>query len=84
MEASLDWKPNGHTVPGPGIEPELSGPQHGGSTTTLPASPVTSIAWRLLSGVAAEEPQSPAQFLCFLESNSWINIEIVLFVTHDI
>ncbi len=38
-EASLDWKPNGHTVPGLGIEPRLSGPQRGGSTVTLPASP---------------------------------------------
>ena len=38
-EAGLDWKPNGHTAPGPGIEPGLSGPQHGGSTATLPASP---------------------------------------------
>ncbi len=28
-EASLDWKPNGHTAPGPGIEPGLSGPQRG-------------------------------------------------------
>ena len=39
-EASLDWKPNGHTAPGPGIEPGLSGPQRGGSNTTLPASPI--------------------------------------------
>ena len=29
-EASLDWKPNGHTALGPGIEPGLSGPQHRG------------------------------------------------------
>ena len=36
--ASLDWKPNGHTMPGPGIEPGLSGPQRGGSAATLPAS----------------------------------------------
>ena len=28
-EASLDWKPNGHMAPGPGIKPRLSGPQHG-------------------------------------------------------
>ena len=38
-EASLDWKPNGHTAPGPRIERGLSGPQHRGSTITLPASP---------------------------------------------
>ena len=38
MEASLDWKVCGHTTPGPGIEPGLSGPQCGGSTVTLPAS----------------------------------------------
>ena len=38
-EASLDWKPYGHTALGPGIEPGLSGTQRGGSTTTLPASP---------------------------------------------
>ncbi len=38
-EASLDWKPNGHTTPGLGIEPGLSGPRRGGSTATLPASP---------------------------------------------
>ncbi len=29
-EASLDWKPNGHTAQGPGIEPRLSDTQHGG------------------------------------------------------
>ncbi len=40
-EASLDWKPNGHTMPGLGIEPGLSGPQHRGSTAPLPASPTT-------------------------------------------
>ncbi len=34
--ASLDWKPNGHTGPGPGIEPVLNGPQQRGSTATLP------------------------------------------------
>ncbi len=38
-EASLDWKPNEHTALGPGIEPGLSGPQRGGSTVMLPASP---------------------------------------------
>ncbi len=38
-KASLDWKTNGHTAPGPGMEPGLSGPQRGGSTVTLPASP---------------------------------------------
>ena len=38
MEASLDWKPNRHTAPGPGIEPGLGGPQCRGSTATLPAS----------------------------------------------
>ena len=38
-EAGLDWKPNGHTAPGLGIEPRLSGLQHRGSTITLPASP---------------------------------------------
>ena len=26
-EASLDWKANGHTAPGPGVEPGLSGPR---------------------------------------------------------
>ena len=36
-EASLDWKPNGHTALGPGIEPGLSGPQRPVSTVTLPA-----------------------------------------------
>ena len=36
-EASFDWKPNGHTVPGPGIEHRISGPQRRGSTATLPA-----------------------------------------------
>ncbi len=35
VEASLDWKPNGHTAPRLGIEPGLSGPQREGSTTTL-------------------------------------------------
>ena len=29
-KASLDWKPNGHTAQGPGIESGLSGAQHGG------------------------------------------------------
>ncbi len=37
VEASLDWKPNGHTAPGPRIEPGLSGSRCGGSTVTLPA-----------------------------------------------
>ena len=37
-EASLDWKSNGHTAPGLGIEPGLSGPQRRGSTATLPAN----------------------------------------------
>ncbi len=27
-EASIDWKPVAHTVPGPGIEPGLTGAQH--------------------------------------------------------
>ena len=35
-EASLDWKPNEHTAPGPGIEPGLSGPQCRGSAATVP------------------------------------------------
>ncbi len=35
MEARLDWKPNGHTALGLGIEPGLSGPQRGASTTML-------------------------------------------------
>ncbi len=39
VEASLDWKPNGHTAAGPGNEQELSGPQRRGSTVMLPASP---------------------------------------------
>ncbi len=39
IEASLDWKPNGHTVPGPGIEPRFSGPQRPESPAMLPASP---------------------------------------------
>ncbi len=39
-EASLGWKSNGHTAPGPGIEPGLSGPQRGGRSATLPASPI--------------------------------------------
>ena len=39
-EARLDWKHNGHTAPGSGIEPEPSS-QRGGSTTTLPASHVS-------------------------------------------
>ncbi len=38
-EATLDWKPNGHTAPEPGLDPGLSGPQRGGSNVTLPASP---------------------------------------------
>ncbi len=34
----MDWKPNGHTTPGLGIKPGLSGPQCRGNTTaTLPA-----------------------------------------------
>ncbi len=46
-EASLDWKPNGHTAPEPGIEPGVSGPQRGGSTVTLPASPkVSNQIWK--------------------------------------
>ncbi len=39
VEASLDWKPNGHTASGLGITPWLNGPRCQGSTTTLPASP---------------------------------------------
>ena len=37
-EASMDGKPNAHTVPGPGIEPGLSGVQCQGRTATPPAS----------------------------------------------
>ena len=36
-EASLVWKPNGHTAPGLAIKLRLSGPLR--SSTTLPASP---------------------------------------------
>ncbi len=38
VEASLDWKPNARTAPGPGIEPGVSGAQHWGRTATPPAS----------------------------------------------
>ncbi len=48
-EASLDWKPSGHTAPGPGIEPGLSGPQRGGSNATLPASPCLMLVTCVLS-----------------------------------
>ena len=41
VEASLDWKSNGHTTPGPGIEPGLSGPQRGGSTAVRYLLPQT-------------------------------------------
>ena len=36
-EASMDWKPNACTMPGPGIEPRFSGGQQWRRTTTLPA-----------------------------------------------
>ncbi len=35
----MDWKPTARTAPGPGIEPQISGAQHRGRTTTPPASP---------------------------------------------
>ena len=38
MEATLDWKPNGHAALWLGIESGLSAPQRGGSTATLPVS----------------------------------------------
>ncbi len=41
-EASMDWKPNACTAPGPGIEPGLSGAQRWGRTATPPASPEVS------------------------------------------
>ena len=46
-EANLDWKLNGHSVPGPGIEPRLSGPQCRASTATPPPSP--GIRWLFFS-----------------------------------
>ncbi len=38
-EATMDWKPNSRTAPGPGIEPGLSGAQCGRRTVTPFAFP---------------------------------------------
>ena len=48
MEASLDWKPNRHTVPGVGIEPQLSGPVPL-YATCAEVGPLCYLGWILLN-----------------------------------
>ncbi len=59
VEASLDWKPNGHTAPGLGIKPGLSGPQRGGSTAALPTTcfPKYTPPFKSIRAVRSERPK---------------------------
>ncbi len=74
-EASLDWKPNGHTAPGPGIEPGLCGPQRGGSTATLPASPNKEHRyWKLVNGV--NKLKQPGRVKPVEPTDSWLPLHL--------
>ena len=42
-EASMDWKPNAHKAPGPGLEPGTSVVQGEGTTAAPPAPPKQTI-----------------------------------------
>ncbi len=64
--ASVDWKPNGHTSPGPGIEPGLSAPQHGG-TTALTVFPNCKLLLIRMMRVKPQNLLSRFFFVCLIK-----------------